>query len=481
MARNVHEIIYKYNLPITRDRQSVHECLNNYYKVFLTELKESFSLATNTDFPNSFYEKLEKTLFPQIKEQCKIILDITNLNPGYLRAQQYELFDKLMQLLIENDAFRFLTLKKGDIMVRTRSESSPFERPFERKDLFHIPYDKREITSHQRFSDLGDSCLYLSIFPSLRYFADDMIDLSWKESGMPKIFYFSIFEVQDNLNCLHFAKQGSTYLKEYDEANTQEERNDRQEAIEQYLMTFPLRTAISMSVKDKFIEHGINYHEEYNFPQLLIQWLQKNSTFDGLTYQSATKLPETKNSKSYNIVFPVKNINRTTGYDEKLKKIFKLSPPKKIDFFARIKTLDNNIKDVQQYARELELKLTKYQGTEVHPYYNLLAICYSFDSICSSIKNVNETHMETSFQQSNTLWRMAMLIFKTIENAKTAEQWVDLYKRYTGDTVLTENDYQDVLLRFNIVVNALIELKNILSINEMNAYLFSQPDYQFVD
>lgn len=477
MAPNVHEVIYKYNLPITRDSQSVHECLRDYYKGFLTELKESFSLATKNDFPDSFYVKLKETLFPEIKKQCNLILGITKLNHGYLRTQRYELFDALMKSLIESKAFRYLPINKDDPIVRIRSGSGPFER----KDLFHIPYDRREITSHQRFSDLGDSCLYLSIYPGLKYFSDDMIYLSWLESGMPKTFYFSLFEVQNKLTCLHLAKQGSTYLKEYDEANTQERKADRLEAIEQYLLTFPLRAAISMSVEDKFVEDGINYYEEYEFPQLLIQWLQENSSFDGLTYQSAKKIPDANNCTSYNAVFPAKNIDRTTGYDENLKKAFKLSPPKKVDFYTKVKALDNNINEVRQYARELKLKLTKYHSTEVHPYYNLLSVCYSFDSICSSIKNVNETHMRNSFQQLNTLWRMALLIFKTIENAKTADQWIALYKRYTGDTALTENDYQDVLLKFEIVVNALVTLKSLITINEMTQYVFSRPDYQFID
>lgn len=476
MVQNIHEIIHKYNLPLDRNGQPVYIYLQNYYEAYLKELQKIFEFGSKADFPDGFYEKMEKIHFSMLKKQCDLIVKILEME-SYQGNERYMLLDELMRMLIAADAFRYLLCKKSDIMVRVRSG----EESFERKDMLHIPSEKRAISPSQRFNQPGDVCLYMSFYPEMRLFADDMLEVTWRECGMPKQFWYSIFEVQEELYFLHLGKKGSTYLEEYDMTVTEEKKKDRLKAIEQYLLTFPLRAAICISIEDKINEKKTEYHEEYVFPQLLAQWLQGNSKFDGLTYQSSLKLPETKKSKSYNVVIPIKNLNVVSGYDAKIKKAFKVSLPVKVDFYDKLKVLEDKLKKVCQYAQELEIKLALHQGSQVHPYYSLLEICYSFESICSAMKNVTETHMVTLYRQVSALNHMTRLVSKTIRTVQTAEEWIDLYKSYSNDTVLTVNDYQDILLKFKVIEDAVFSLRGIISIDEIRKHIFSPPDYQFVE
>ena len=84
------------------------------------------------------------------------------------------------------------------------------------------------------------------------------------------------------------------YLWEYDNAKSDERKQGRLKAIEEYLLTLPLRIACSISTENKLSKGNVFYYEEYMIPQLLTEWIQHSTIFDGLTYQSASILSEAK-------------------------------------------------------------------------------------------------------------------------------------------------------------------------------------------
>lgn len=475
MVHNIHQIINKHDLPSMHGNQPVNEFLSQYYSEILKELADSTTTISN-DFPTSFYENLKKNILPQIKEQCQLILEILELDHKHQHLVKRERFNVLMKLLEQNGALRILAIKEEAIMVRIRQGNGPFDR----KDLFHIPFSQRQYASSQRFSIPGDPCLYLSVYTGIRLFADDMLELSWIESGMPKVFYACLYETQEELFFLHLAKKGSTYLQEYDNAKTDAEKTDRQKAISQYLLTLPLRIACFISIEDKFSKKNVSYYEEYALPQLLMEWIQQSSRFDGLAYQSASSMQEARKHNSFNVAIPIKNIDPIDGYDIRLKKIFKLSRPEKIDILDNIQKGENEINEALKYMKRLEDTIMIYAPSQRHPYRRLLAISYSFFAIFSVLKNENETSLAFPFQQLDTLYHVTMLIRKTIDNVQTAEEWVDLYKFYKGDTVLTSHDYDDILRCFDTVNLAVITLKDTLIPKMINPLAFTEPDYEYI-
>lgn len=315
MTYNVHEIINRHSLPVMRGKQTVYEFLKHYYDEFLKELVHSASANIPNDFQPPFYQNLITDIVPKIETQCKLILEILAFDQKHEQIKKRERFNELMHLLEQNGALRTVSALEEGIMVRIRQGKGPFDR----KALFHISYNQRQFASSQRFSIPGDPCLYLSLYPGARLFADDMLELSWIESGMPKTFHTCLFEAQEEIVFLHFAKKGSTYLQEYDDANTAAGKLDRQGAIDQYLLIFPLRVACFISIEDKLYKSNVRFYEEYIIPQLLMEWIQQSSHYDGLTYQSASGIPEAKKRKSYNVAIPTKNIDPCDGYDVKLK------------------------------------------------------------------------------------------------------------------------------------------------------------------
>lgn len=80
---------------------------------------------------------------------------------------------------------------------------------------------------------------------------------------------------------------------------------------------------ISCSVKVKDMKHP--FKPEYIIPQLLLQWITKNPSIDGIKYFSTKIVNETNNMSLYqNYVFPAKS-NPKQGICEKLKKHFNIT------------------------------------------------------------------------------------------------------------------------------------------------------------
>lgn len=447
MAYSIHQIIQKYNLPLTRGRDSTLSFLRKYYNAFQNDLNDSFS-AEQTDFPQTFYQELKK-IFPMIKKQCRMLLEIIELDEKHQHLDQRQEFNQLMRLLRDYDALREYSSYTKSVMIRIR----PGNGPFDKRSLFHIPYDLRHLASSQRFSIPGDPCLYLSLYPGSRKLENNMLELSWMESGMPKVFYVSLFQAKEALKLLHLAKKGSKYLQEYDEAKTDDRRTNRQTAIKQYLLTFPLRCACSISVEGKYkgerAKNAIHYYEEYMIPQLLVEWIQQSDYFDGLTYQSAAPVREAEKNYAYNVVLPTKCIDPADGYDMKLKRAFRLSEPKKVDLWEQMKEFDDEINEVFEYRRRLDETIRMYAAGDNHPYRRLLGICDTFYSICAALKDTTDTSAALPFQRLDELCQVSFLVHKTIVNCKDADEWVNSYKDDFKDKILTEDDYCDILCRYN--------------------------------
>ena len=476
MMYNIHNIINKYSLPIAHEKQSVLEFLRQYYNGFVKELEEVVNQNYPDDVPTFFNDSLSAKFLPTIKSECEIILNILELDQKNLQAEKRESFNELMDMLVECGAFRKLYIEEEGLMSRIRQGSELYDR----KDMFHISFSQRQFSSSQRFSIPGNPCLYLSVFPGIKLRMGEMFELSWMESGMPKVFNACLYKAQKELVFLHFAKKGHAYLKEYKNAETEKKKRERLEAIAQYLLTFPIRAACFISIKNKHIQKNVRYYEEYSFPQLLMEWIQKNEEFDGVAYQSASSLSEAKKVTAYNVALPIRDVDSVDGYDIKLKESFKLSFPEKIDLIEEVRVLENDVSAVERYAKGLEEKLMISNASMRHPYYWLLSICHHLCFIFSEIKNRNVYSMLIPFQELSTFCHVSLFVNKTIEHVQTAEEWIGLYKQYKGDTVLSEEDYEIILKQFQIVHLTFQKMRNVFHLNKFNNYAFTEPNFDFI-
>lgn len=147
-------------------------------------------------------------------------------------------------------------------------------------DMFHIPYNKREIISTKRYSIPGYPCLYLS----------GSIYGAWTESGKPSFNEFNIsrFEVRKDLKVLDLSFSAHEIFNPVSEYSVYLPKLDINEITNRYLYTWPLICACSFTIK----EQSRNFKSEYIFPQLLLQVIRNyDSTsdmmkIDGIKYFS---------------------------------------------------------------------------------------------------------------------------------------------------------------------------------------------------
>jgi len=431
------------------------------------------------DFSPAFYDELKTDVVTKVEIICNKILDVFEYEKKHMQIETRKCLFELMNSLVES-GLRTITIANEGVMVRIRQRQG--KETFERKDLFHIPYPKRHFASSQRFSIPGKSCLYLSFYPGSKFFIDDMLALTWFESEMPKEFSYSLFELQEKLTFLHLGKKGSTYLHEYDEAAKASNvalKQDRQDAIKQYLISFPLRAACFIGIDDKAYRKAAHFHNEYLIPQLLMEWVCRTE-LSGVVYQSASAIPDASKLKSYNIAMPVKNIDPIDGYDIDLKNAFKWTEPEKINIIAKVASLEEEIKSVFDYAQRIESKIRLSQVSEMHPYNHLVAICYSFVSACSALRNDNIITAETLFHQMSGLGHMSLLINKTIDGVQSAEEWIDNYRGHTNATLLSLNDYDEVLLGFAKINIVIQEVRFSLHPKMLNVPMATKPNFKSI-
>lgn len=463
---NVHDIIKTYSLPISRGNQSMEDCLRNCFRDFFLDLKGIVDKDYPDDFPSDFYNDLKNRNLPIINAECAMILDILKLDSQGCQSKKLEKFNELMCFLVDKKAFRVDTFYAGSLMARIR----PGRGPYERKNIFHIPFTCREAASSQRFSIPGSPCLYLSVYHGLKPHNYEMVKAAWIECGMPKIFTYCIYELQKELNVLHFGKSGREYLSRYDYAKNENEKRKCLKAITQYLLSFPMSAACHISVENKSTQSGASYHEEYLFPQLLMQWLQKYSRFDGVGYQGASSNSVQRELDIGNLAIPARNISDENEYDPYLKKCFKLSDPQVKDLLEDFNSSEMapKIEAVERYSEKLKQILITQNVPSDHPYTDLSSYCHFLHRISGQMRNENNENC-TFYEEFASLYEILQTIDTEITNCKTAEEWIGLHG---SGKPLTDRDFENILSPFhNKVIPMFKEINRIFYLQDCGSFL----------
>ena len=186
-----------------------------------------------------------------------------------------------------------------------------------RKDIFHIPFDKRYLVSTMRYSIAGVPCLYFG----------NTIYACWLEMGKPDLNKLSISKFKNAMpvKILNFAITFKT-LTGIPTFVPNGLHSYSKEQIESFLKIYPLILACSFKKK----EENANFHMEYIIPNMLLQWISSEKTHvDGIKYFSTKMKHDSYDSIGVNIVFPPKE-NKDSIKEEfcpKLQKTFKFTAP----------------------------------------------------------------------------------------------------------------------------------------------------------
>ena len=218
-------------------------------------------------------------------------------------------------------------ITRGNEFFRVRPvESFSNEIGDNADELFHIPISKRQNASNARFSLAGFPSLYLST----------MLPLAWQETGYPIKYYYSEYQYEykydDSLknrevaNELQFVSLYSpNEIVRWGAATKYNNFDLWLKVIARYIKTYPLMLACS------FVNASGHapYKQEYIIPQMLMQWIQRNSdTVQGITYFTCLDTSAvTDGWCAYNIALPALPPHDNKKYSVMLKERFRWSRP----------------------------------------------------------------------------------------------------------------------------------------------------------
>lgn len=396
------------------------------FLTLLNELKDSDVIElANKDKEQEFQKQLIDIVDIVAKNIESIVTIFSNYEDSDLKAAQEE-FDNLM-IRIKDDIF-IASIYKDYVKLRNNGKDTyaslritpGYEyyriRPAEYEDinieknsdeLFHIPLGKRAYSNNQRFSLAGFPSLYLST----------MLPLAWQECGYPQKYYYSTYkytpkyeytsnktklsEIYDDN--LRFLGLYSPYEIYYWGMTVKYNYFDLWlEVISRYLKTYPLTLACS------FVNHSgkVPFKQEYIIPQMLLQWVKRNSDFvQGISYFSCIDRTKFQSKwMAYNIVVLALPELDNKGYSKTLRDLFNWSKPN----FYTPPLIDKkkNYKDREVMHKLIEkttyIKLNNLPNSMIEYLNNLNQIACCFMSL---LENASTMDMELAIHILDLLWK----------------------------------------------------------------------------
>lgn len=290
-------------------------CYNEFFnspdmQLPLTRKKHDF-LSYMKDVFKAYRDKIDH-YDPIIKEQgIQLSEKIIEILQAYLKGypnQAYEILSNTLTGDIQEwlkYSYDFKTSEMDGVrLYRMRIDR---ENVSDRKDIFHVPYEKRHIITSQRYSIPGLPCLYLG----------GSLYTCWLEMERPRLEDVSVA-------AFHLANgQNIKFLNLHVNPAWVLENNVNNVFMESYIKYWPLFAVCS--TRD-YIPTA-NFKPEYIIPQLLLQWVTQNSDIDGIKFFSTYINKITQNPHwCCNYVFPATR-SHTRGFCSKLRNKFILTEP----------------------------------------------------------------------------------------------------------------------------------------------------------
>lgn len=194
-----------------------------------------------------------------------------------------------------------------------------------KKDIFHVPYENRNLVRNQRYSIAGLPCLYLG----------SSTWICWEELARPELngCIFSKFKFAEETRILDFQLQPANAWAVYTNVGALGRSSQPPARIDElqaryndafvisYIVFWPLIAASSIRVESRV---GA-FFPQYIVPQLLLQWVTKERKVDGIRYFS-TRTTQMNYYVNVNYVFPARDI-KSSGRCSTLRRKIHLSPP----------------------------------------------------------------------------------------------------------------------------------------------------------
>ncbi|MGJ1446057.1 hypothetical protein ACR79S_04760 [Sphingobacterium spiritivorum] len=283
-----------FELPLIQPR-------SGNFKTFITKKLKSFLKKVDCLDDDSIHleKKYISTDFVKLSQK-KIIENLILCIEEYYKGNPFEAYKRL-DFVLKNeykDLYAIINQQKystNESFFRIRLSDKNYS--FERKEMFHIPFELRNKVSTQRFSIPGFPSLYLG----------RTVYICWEELNRPPI---------DKIQAIRFKNIKPIKLLDL----TPPLRNCKDiDELYRFFMTFPLIMCCSVKVKD----YSETFKPEYIIPQLLLQWIRNNDVLDGVQYKSThiNSRVFNENSELINIVLPVKS-SKENGLCNKLVSYF---------------------------------------------------------------------------------------------------------------------------------------------------------------
>lgn len=419
MEKDFINLIKDFMLPIVNRENSLINFMDTHYKKYIEELKQLIKTQKflDNEFINNLADKID-----EIDDICKNIIKILRLYDKGNKIKSHSLFFKLIDDL-ENRLF--IRENNSNITGHEfryyRIRSTEEKRDYKRKEIFHIPFNKREHISSCRYSIAGYPCIYLS----------SSSKLCWFECGMPKKFILAEYEFNDEVSkmkIIDFALDSYRFAEwvksVYISKNKAKKKKRAHELLLNHFITYPIKVACSIIVKNK----EANFKHEYVLPQMLLLWVRDNDTYSGIAYHSCTNQNLAPKFGVHNLVLPAKDIGKD-GYCKYLKQNLRISKPEYIEISFLLKEIQKKVEVLRDFSEDL---LVYYEnGMEFKILRNMRSICITFIRIYEDLIDDNYLNGRTYLQ--------------TIESLKFSCDQVINNKKILIDNIIED----DVLMKKN--------------------------------
>lgn len=208
---------------------------------------------------------------------------------------------------------------EGEIMPIGLYRSRISVEALYRKDMLHIPLEKRGLVSTQRFSMAGIPCIYLATSTYC----------CWLELNMPQqhLLYSSSIRLPDNIKVFNLALSTS-FIHRISVCGS----DDDFSFLKQMLEVFPLVYATSYNI----LEQDRKFRSEYIVSQMIMQCINELG-IDAVAYLSKRISDETAYPHAINIAIPVeKDFKKENNYWLKSKEVYLSEPISYGDFLEEL-------------------------------------------------------------------------------------------------------------------------------------------------
>lgn len=256
--------------------------------------------------PHQAYQEIVSSL--RIAEFGNMISEISSFDPAVTPVP----FDQFLEATLHPTLYRM----REDKALTASGQ-------IDRKEIFHVPFEKRKLVQNQRYSIAGLPCLYFG----------SSLWICWEELGRPDLnaTFLSRFRLTEAIKVLDLqlaplrawelykdirvgqlaqSPRVGELMKRYDD-----------DFISSYVIYWPLIAACSIRVEDR---NG-SFFPQYIVPQLLLQWVTKEKEVNGIRYFS-TRALESDWYANVNYVFPSREIKHS-GRCRFLAERFRLMSP----------------------------------------------------------------------------------------------------------------------------------------------------------